>query len=209
MNTTEQALKPCPFCGDAHQSMMPFDTLGDDSVHPIYFVQCDNVLCGASGPPDTHDKAEEKWNKRVECGPKTVATEDAGRVSGEEEVGDEITKHQAEAWLLITMACIDLGLLEEKKPAPHACQQTINWIREKVARIEALQAQLDTAQAARDWLWDLLNADIRFLDTAISKLESKIVYRQQEGEQNLRDLLSSMMQRKNPAASTSSTKEKQ
>lgn len=47
---------------------------------------------------------------------------------------DELRDHQAEAWALITEACLELGL-DPSEPGTTACEQTINWIRRQCARL--------------------------------------------------------------------------
>lgn len=64
----QTGIAPCPFCKDAHQTVTKLlgdlesgDESGKDT---LFFVQCDNILCGASGPVGRYDDAIDKWNHR-------------------------------------------------------------------------------------------------------------------------------------------------
>lgn len=79
--SAETGLLPCPFCGDTHHTLTLFDLLDNDSVDPIQFVQCDNIFCGASGPPATHDITIDKWNRRLTQLPEPTDSPQASSVS--------------------------------------------------------------------------------------------------------------------------------
>lgn len=59
MTTTNEALKPCPFCGSTDLKKRRDDGL--------FWIRCD--ACGATGPENTKyaEEDEPQWNRRAEA----------------------------------------------------------------------------------------------------------------------------------------------
>ncbi|HBM2885808.1 TPA: Lar family restriction alleviation protein [Klebsiella oxytoca] len=56
------ALKPCPFCGNPHVSLV--ETLREFDGESTWFVNCG--CCNASQQPDSKEGAIRNWNQREE-----------------------------------------------------------------------------------------------------------------------------------------------
>ncbi|KGT91274.1 hypothetical protein NG99_17040 [Erwinia typographi] len=56
-------LKPCPFCGNPHVSLV--ETLRELDGENTYFVNCG--CCNASQLPDSKERAVHDWNQREEA----------------------------------------------------------------------------------------------------------------------------------------------
>lgn len=68
----QNTLLPCPFCKEHHVTVSEYDT------KDMWWAQCDNIHCGASGPPrKTKLEAVAAWNRLVpEAAPRQMECEE-------------------------------------------------------------------------------------------------------------------------------------